>query len=558
MRKSTRVFKKYIAIFLIVLMSINTLGAVVSDNDGSAFITKAEFDSLKNNFQSQIDQYNTSIDQKIDGAIASYLQGIKVAVSENVSLLVKNYQDIRWLRDLYIYGKYKKWTTNSAYTSQLTNDWFKPSMNEKRMNLRETGIYIYDTFSTAWQMTTNGFYFVATKSEAGITFNGARGYETNPCCPTMAAYMLKDKTGWYVDSYRNFFVLAPYLVSNIHTVNMLAGYQYQIADYVPALRDFRVYTVDDTSTVLKYQIDYNENGNPNKLRSLESVLNIDNCDWPTVWNSLNLWDGDKFSSATKANPNGWGNMLTSDYFNRGCTWHRIDTNAGEQLTVFRYGMFGKDNDILTNVARYDHSQGERGIYDFTGATEYASVYGNFTKCKIQNFGRNLSDFDGESVYTINIPGSFSVQHFPTATLSELSSHNFSYNGNYLNMGQGIPIIIDNSTNNAYLQISFDYDVCNILDNAHSENAIDIDIRNADFLTKDGAYKNGYEGLVSPTSTATSEKTLHNYKIDSASRKAELTVPISIDESIWMRIAPNSTTKGLYAKMSNLSVKIISE
>ncbi len=60
-------------------MSIESFAAVVSDNDGSAFITKAEFDSLKNNFQSQIDQYNTSIDSKIDGAIASYLAGITVA-----------------------------------------------------------------------------------------------------------------------------------------------------------------------------------------------------------------------------------------------------------------------------------------------------------------------------------------------------------------------------------------------------------------------------------------------------------------------------------------------
>ena len=67
MRKSTRIVKKLLALFLVVLMSIESIGAVVSDNDGSAFITKAEFDSLKNNFQSQIDQYNTSIDSKIDG-----------------------------------------------------------------------------------------------------------------------------------------------------------------------------------------------------------------------------------------------------------------------------------------------------------------------------------------------------------------------------------------------------------------------------------------------------------------------------------------------------------
>ena len=40
---------------------------------------KAEFDSLKNDFQTQINQYNTSIDNKIDGAIATYLAGIKVS-----------------------------------------------------------------------------------------------------------------------------------------------------------------------------------------------------------------------------------------------------------------------------------------------------------------------------------------------------------------------------------------------------------------------------------------------------------------------------------------------
>ena len=50
----------------------------MSDNDGSAFITKAEFDSLKNNFQSQLDSYNTGIDSKIDFAIASYLNGLTI------------------------------------------------------------------------------------------------------------------------------------------------------------------------------------------------------------------------------------------------------------------------------------------------------------------------------------------------------------------------------------------------------------------------------------------------------------------------------------------------
>ena len=70
--------KKVLSLFMIVLLSIESFAAVVSDNDGSAFITKAEFDSLKNNFQSQLDAYNTGIDNKIDTAIASYLAGINV------------------------------------------------------------------------------------------------------------------------------------------------------------------------------------------------------------------------------------------------------------------------------------------------------------------------------------------------------------------------------------------------------------------------------------------------------------------------------------------------
>ena len=71
-------WKKALCLIFAFLLSIESMAAVVSDNDGSAFITKAEFDSLKNNFQSQLDSYNTAIDNKIDNAIASYLAGIKV------------------------------------------------------------------------------------------------------------------------------------------------------------------------------------------------------------------------------------------------------------------------------------------------------------------------------------------------------------------------------------------------------------------------------------------------------------------------------------------------
>lgn len=80
-----------VCILLLILITNNMFAAVVSDNDGSAFITKAEFDSLKNDFQLQINNYNISIDSKIDNAITSYLTGITTAKESTYNIL--SYQD---------------------------------------------------------------------------------------------------------------------------------------------------------------------------------------------------------------------------------------------------------------------------------------------------------------------------------------------------------------------------------------------------------------------------------------------------------------------------------
>ncbi len=78
MNKASRLIKRGLALILVLLFSIESFAAVVGDNDGAAFITKAEFDSMKNDFQDQLDRYNSSLDNKIDGAIASYLAGVRV------------------------------------------------------------------------------------------------------------------------------------------------------------------------------------------------------------------------------------------------------------------------------------------------------------------------------------------------------------------------------------------------------------------------------------------------------------------------------------------------
>ena len=65
------------SVIMVMILITQSFAAIVSDNDGSAFVTKSEFEALKTDFANQIQTYNESIDNKIDGAIASYLAGIQ-------------------------------------------------------------------------------------------------------------------------------------------------------------------------------------------------------------------------------------------------------------------------------------------------------------------------------------------------------------------------------------------------------------------------------------------------------------------------------------------------
>lgn len=86
--------KRIVTFVFVILFCCESFSAVVSDNDGSAFITKAEFDSLKNEFQSQLDSYNSSIDNKLDNAIASYLAGVNISKETNYDTLVAPYRQV--------------------------------------------------------------------------------------------------------------------------------------------------------------------------------------------------------------------------------------------------------------------------------------------------------------------------------------------------------------------------------------------------------------------------------------------------------------------------------
>lgn len=102
MKKFSKIGKRVLAFFLVALMNINTYAAV-GGNDGSAFVTKAEFDALVNTFNEQMDTYEDSIVTKIDGAIANYLAGIsryqvitQTSIINKISMPFINGWNLEW------------------------------------------------------------------------------------------------------------------------------------------------------------------------------------------------------------------------------------------------------------------------------------------------------------------------------------------------------------------------------------------------------------------------------------------------------------------------------
>ena len=74
MKKFSKIGKRVLAFFLVALMNINTYATAASD-DGSQFVTKAEFDSLTKEFNKKLDEFQSGMNTKIDEAISGYISG---------------------------------------------------------------------------------------------------------------------------------------------------------------------------------------------------------------------------------------------------------------------------------------------------------------------------------------------------------------------------------------------------------------------------------------------------------------------------------------------------
>ena len=171
--------KRVACLFLVVLMSIDSLAAVVSDNDGSAFVTKAEFEELKADFASKIDEYNAALDGKIDGVISLYLSGLKLNKEpvNSFEVLKKNLGEVRFKNSikttnssittneiLNVYRQYfQKRYTGMAFTFQIypavqSNGALKYTMSTVLLNDGTQSSYSDQTDSSFLMLKSNGVW----------------------------------------------------------------------------------------------------------------------------------------------------------------------------------------------------------------------------------------------------------------------------------------------------------------------------------------------------------------------------------------------------------------
>ena len=119
--------KKTLIVAMVNLLPVCSYAAIVSDNDGSAFVTKSEFEALKDGFNNQISQYNSSLDSKIDGAIASYLAGMNLAKPESISILISD------------------WEKYTMLAGTISNQWVYPNFHGQFAYTKYTNLPSFDS-----------------------------------------------------------------------------------------------------------------------------------------------------------------------------------------------------------------------------------------------------------------------------------------------------------------------------------------------------------------------------------------------------------------------------
>ena len=564
--------KKFISIFVIIIFgALNSFAAVVSDNDGAAFITKAEFDSLNNTFQAALNEFNTGIDNKLNDAISSYLSGIKQETEEAIKPLVANYKDIKWKNDLFLKLNIRKFTNYNTYTDTGLK-WQVPQFGKYRI-IRAGRFYMGAMDYRDTRSRTFFFYFGGTDyckfplDDGWLpSGEGVSSTRTNNCGPVVVRCKNNDTapeirtTEQSLDYESQMIDRAWPSVALYGGANIGDPMYTSFGNVVPNTDGGAFPMTKATDDILAWQIKwynrtprwsstgtYTYSGpyQSNTYRIKTSMSSYGRSELAGGWNTGNppnqIW-----------NDNFLGTFNTPVYYNKSENnnqWQR-------DLSAFKVMFLGNDTNTKVNCAirndvklfsvddEYNFNGSDLGSFLNGPGRAYLCVSNNTT-------GVNNTFYFKDSTTANNTSVRLSLPLWPQYYLKNLINPDFVANGNKLAIGGGIPIA-SNILSKGTLNVKIKYEVGN------------------DDLT--ATTTPSQEVYMSFKKTAFNDETnTNNYYKDSSSTQLkdirftrsatndtyEVNIPVNIDDNVWFRIGPKERTgTGLFTKLTDMQVKLI--
>ena len=371
-----KLFKRFFSFSLVLFLCIESFAAVVSDNDGSAFVTKAEFEALKSNFANQVDNYNSSIDSKIDGAIAAYLAGTQLSKIVSIEPLVPNYRQVRWIHGPYMYFTKRHFTEYTTTAGRYTDTTAWQIINPENRRQTSGDGYLWWHDKVRSQYSEQNITMMLHPYNVPWAWGTGRGSNANPDSipssrgPSIYAAMEEESNGWAVYNkdggfqaekghgpvlyarVHNYSSISPadesfggpgpgtWLQPNNNNTNMtftsnalganeLANYTISNINYGNASN---LYTNGSIGSIIR------QDWNPSLLETVDSVL------WANGADSLPLKTACGYEGYMGDNYNRSGNSLVED--NRWAT----KTQFKGDMANFIYGIWGSDVSGEMNVA----------------------------------------------------------------------------------------------------------------------------------------------------------------------------------------------------------------
>ena len=581
-------------------MSIESIAAVVGDNDGAAFITKAEFESLKNDFQTQINRYNSSLDNKIDGAIANYLSGVRVAKETDLKPPVSNYNEIWWIQQFLVKGKKRKWTDRTTYTTDSTWTW-QPWIAEKRRSTRENQIDLAGffgywgaavTFMIRLKNNGNSDHYsyghqLSTASGDGNTYNYA-----DYCIP-VPYIRLQDKTD---DLYLNNSDTAQHLNYEVSIENAASwGHIYDDNVHYIELNDgthkslwevensgawavssdttngFKVLT-PGSNDFMKFELTtYRNNARTTanlvkwtvSLPKKNLVATYPHQTWKVsnsmLQNIKNVWMSNSDTGIYKVD------YQNPAYVTNGCSILWMST-ANESLTnryvnrmMYGYDQATDDKEDKTNVYRLnrDVSQGFM-IKQIEEFSDFETFDWKVDQIAITN-KPTLVPWTADTtrvLYPTNKNVDLSLPLLENVKIKRIRNTRFKYNKNTtsLRLGDGMPLVLD-CPGQGTVEVEFKYTVNRIIDSVGSNKKITLDVKNANFFdTVNTNNADFYDGKINGTS-----KKLKGVEVDVSDGKVKMELEnVKKEDNIWIRLAPKCNDGGYYVTLSDLKMKLVED